>query len=144
MRCPPSDAEVASHKFLVRSGYIRQLAAGLYSYLFLGQRSMLNLDGPAHALPARVLEDNPRPPRELRPTIPRNLEAVCMKALAKRPDQRYTSAGAMARDLRACLSGEAVEAHAVNWLSRISQFLGRRHRDTMPRGWTPLLLLLGL
>src|SRR3954468_10500794 len=40
LREAPSDAEVASHKFLVRSGYIRQLAAGIYSYLFLGQRSV--------------------------------------------------------------------------------------------------------
>src|SRR5258708_34894392 len=34
-----ADEEVASHKFLVRAGYIRQLAAGIYSYLFLGNRS---------------------------------------------------------------------------------------------------------
>jgi prolyl-tRNA synthetase len=39
LREAPADAEVASHRFLVRAGYIRQLAAGLYSYLFLGQRS---------------------------------------------------------------------------------------------------------
>jgi prolyl-tRNA synthetase len=39
LREAPADAEVASHKFLVRAGYIRQLAAGLYSYLFLGTRS---------------------------------------------------------------------------------------------------------
>ena len=39
MREAPADAEVASHKFLVRAGYIRQLAAGIYSYLFLGNRS---------------------------------------------------------------------------------------------------------
>jgi prolyl-tRNA synthetase len=39
LREAPADAEVASHKFLVRAGYIRQLAAGLYSYLFMGQRS---------------------------------------------------------------------------------------------------------
>jgi prolyl-tRNA synthetase len=39
LREAPADAEVASHKFLVRSGYIRQLSAGLYSYLFLGNRS---------------------------------------------------------------------------------------------------------
>ncbi|HTS08184.1 MAG TPA: proline--tRNA ligase [Candidatus Eisenbacteria bacterium] len=39
LREAPADAEVASHKFLVRSGYIRQLAAGIYSYLFLGTRS---------------------------------------------------------------------------------------------------------
>jgi len=39
LREAPADAEVASHKFLVRAGYIRQLSAGIYSYLFLGQRS---------------------------------------------------------------------------------------------------------
>ena len=40
LREAPADAEVASHKFLVRAGYIRQLMAGVYSYLFLGQRSI--------------------------------------------------------------------------------------------------------
>ena len=40
LREAPADAEVASHKFLVRAGYVRQLAAGIYSYLFLGQRTM--------------------------------------------------------------------------------------------------------
>ena len=39
LREAPADAEVASHKLLVRAGYIRQLGAGIYSYLFLGQRS---------------------------------------------------------------------------------------------------------
>src|SRR3954454_12535986 len=43
LREAPADAEVASHKFLVRSGYIRQLAAGIYSYLYLGQRSILKI-----------------------------------------------------------------------------------------------------
>jgi prolyl-tRNA synthetase len=40
LREAPADAEVASHKFLLRSGYIRQVAAGVYSYLLLGQRSI--------------------------------------------------------------------------------------------------------
>ena len=40
LREAPADAEVASHKFLVRSGYIRQLGAGIYSYLFLGNRAI--------------------------------------------------------------------------------------------------------
>src|SRR6202453_4785012 len=39
LREAPAAAEVASHKFLVRAGYIRQLAAGIYYYLFLGNRS---------------------------------------------------------------------------------------------------------
>src|SRR6202167_1401698 len=40
LREAPADAEVASHKFLVRAAYIRQLGAGIDSYLFLGQRSI--------------------------------------------------------------------------------------------------------
>jgi prolyl-tRNA synthetase len=45
LREAPADAEVASHKFLLRSGYVRQLGAGIYSYLFLGQRSIHKIVG---------------------------------------------------------------------------------------------------
>jgi prolyl-tRNA synthetase len=45
LREAPADAEVASHKFLLRAGYIRQLGAGIYNYLFLGQRSMNKIIG---------------------------------------------------------------------------------------------------
>ena len=45
LREAPADAEVASHKFLLRAGYIRRLGAGLYSYLFLGQRSLNKITG---------------------------------------------------------------------------------------------------
>ncbi len=40
LREAPSDAEVTSHKILLRAGYIRQLGAGIYSYLFLATRSI--------------------------------------------------------------------------------------------------------
>ena len=43
LREAPADAEVASHKYLLRAGYVRQLSAGIYSYLFLGYRSMLKI-----------------------------------------------------------------------------------------------------
>src|SRR5581483_12419297 len=39
----PADAEVASHKLLLRAGYIRQLSAGIYNCLFLAQRSLLKI-----------------------------------------------------------------------------------------------------
>jgi prolyl-tRNA synthetase len=45
LREAPADAEVPSHKFLLRAGYIRQLGAGIYSYLFLGQRSLNKIIG---------------------------------------------------------------------------------------------------
>ena len=44
LREAPADAEVASHKFLIRAGYIRQLGAGLYSYLFLAKRSLNKIE----------------------------------------------------------------------------------------------------
>ena len=43
LREAPADAEVASHKFLLRGGYVRQLGAGLYSFLFLGHRAELKI-----------------------------------------------------------------------------------------------------
>ncbi len=43
LREDPADAEVPSHRLLLRAGYIRQLAAGIYSYLYLGQRSVLKI-----------------------------------------------------------------------------------------------------
>jgi prolyl-tRNA synthetase len=43
LREPPAEAEVISHQLLVRAGYIRQLAAGIYNYLLLAQRSLLKI-----------------------------------------------------------------------------------------------------
>jgi prolyl-tRNA synthetase len=45
LREAPADAEVASHKFLLRAGYIRQLGAGIYNYLFLGARALNKIIG---------------------------------------------------------------------------------------------------
>ena len=44
LRDTPSEAEVPSHQLLLRAGYIRQLAAGIYSYLFLAKRSLLKIE----------------------------------------------------------------------------------------------------
>ena len=43
LREDPAEAEVPSHRLLLRAGYIRQLSAGIYSYLFLAQRSLLKI-----------------------------------------------------------------------------------------------------
>src|ERR1700687_3192729 len=45
LREAPADAEVASHKLLIRSGSIRQLGAGIYSFLFLGNRTINKIMG---------------------------------------------------------------------------------------------------
>ncbi len=43
LRENPAEAEVVSHQLLLRAGYVRQLAAGIYNYLFLAQRSLLKI-----------------------------------------------------------------------------------------------------
>ncbi|MDZ4802734.1 MAG: proline--tRNA ligase [Bryobacteraceae bacterium] len=43
LRENPAEAEVVSHQLLLRAGYIRQLSAGIYNYLYLAQRSLLKI-----------------------------------------------------------------------------------------------------
>jgi serine/threonine protein kinase len=58
----------------------------------------------------RVTSEEPRPPRRIRPAIPRDLEAVCLKCLEKHPARRYASAEALADDLRRFVTGIPVLA----------------------------------
>ena len=44
LRDDPADAEVASHRLLVRAGYIRRIAAGIYSWLPLGVITLRNVE----------------------------------------------------------------------------------------------------
>ena len=55
----------------------------------------------------QILEDEPQPPRQLVPNLPAELERVCLTAMAKVVNQRFTTAGDMARALRDLLGGPA-------------------------------------
>jgi len=44
LRDAPAEAEIPSHKLMLRAGYVRQLASGIFSYLPLGQRSMQKIE----------------------------------------------------------------------------------------------------
>jgi hypothetical protein len=58
----------------------------------------------------QVERDDPVPPRRLQPTVPRDLEAVCLKCLEKRPRQRYAGALELADDLRRFLEHRPTRA----------------------------------
>ncbi|MFO0808076.1 MAG: protein kinase [Gemmataceae bacterium] len=69
----------------------------------------------------QVLRDEPVSPTRLAPTIPRDLESVCLKCLEKEPGRRYATADALADDLRRFLDGRPTVARPVNivgWAAR--------------------------
>jgi serine/threonine protein kinase len=115
---------------------------GVILYELLAGR--VPFEGPAHALAARVVEDNPPRLRDHDPSIPRDLEAIAAHAMAKKPADRYRSAGELVRDLRAFLRGERILAQPLTWRSRLQKILQRRHQDVVLHDWSPLLLLLGI
>ncbi len=84
-----------------------------------------------HQQPADVLQSvlNARivPPRELVPEVPKSLEAVLLKATAKRPADRYQTAAAFAEDLRRFHTGRPVKAKHPSWWWKLREW-ARNHR----------------
>ncbi len=68
------------------------------------------LDGSLFSLFTRIMTDEVRPPSKLRKDIPRDIEALLLKALAKNPADRYATAGELADDIKRYLDGEPLLA----------------------------------
>ncbi|MDB5350675.1 MAG: hypothetical protein JWN86_1922 [Planctomycetota bacterium] len=83
---------------------------------FQGNRRMLLL---------QVLEDEPRPPRRLNDKIPRALETICLKAMAKAPSRRYATASDLADDLRNYLHGRPIRARPLSPIGRLRHWCRR-------------------
>jgi serine/threonine-protein kinase len=85
-----------------------------------GEKSM-------EALLRRIRHEPPTRPRQLAPDAPVPLQAVCLRALAKDPADRYQSATELAQEVRRWLADEPVRAHKDAWNVRLGRW-ARRHR----------------
>src|SRR5262249_43390734 len=117
----PEQAMGDSHRVDGRTD-VYSLGVVLYE-LLTGQRPFA---GSGRMILYQVLHDEPPPPRRLNDRVPRDLETVCLKALAKAPAHRYVSAGALAEDLRRFRERKPVRARPVGRLGRLARW-GRRN-----------------
>jgi serine/threonine protein kinase/tetratricopeptide (TPR) repeat protein len=87
-------------------------------------------EGPLGEVLERVRRGQFRPPRQVKPTVLASLEAICLKAMALRPEDRYASAPALADDLQHWLADEPVSCYREPWPARLARW-GRRHRPAV-------------
>ncbi|MEM7245058.1 MAG: bifunctional serine/threonine-protein kinase/formylglycine-generating enzyme family protein [Acidobacteriota bacterium] len=116
------------------------LAVVLYEALTL--RRPFEGEGLADTLDA-IQHHEPTPPIVLEPAVGSDLSKVIMTALAKRPEERYPTASAFARDLRAALAGGGIRARGLSWRRRWSSFCSR-HPRVLQVGLVLLTAVLGI
>ena len=80
----------------------------------------------------QVRKMEPIPPRRLNPTVPRDLETICLKCLEKEPGRRYSTAAALANDLDRWLEGKAINARPVSTPERAWLWAKRQSHPCFP------------
>ncbi len=108
---------------------------------------LITLEPPyAAETPARLLKQvtdhDPVPPRQINPDIPRDLETIVMKAMAREPRQRYSSANELARDLQAFLEDRPIQARRQSWTNRVIRWCRRNPSTAILTASTATALLL--
>src|SRR5690606_17134738 len=110
----PEQASAAQHPIDHRTD-IYSLGATLYE-LLTGEP--LFTGASPHTVISQILTLEPRPPRQIRASIPRDLETILLKCLAKDPGKRYHSANELADDLRAFLEERSIRARRASLVER--------------------------
>jgi hypothetical protein len=99
--------------------------------------------GAPHMVLRQVIEEEPRPPRRLNDAIPRDLETICLEAMAKEPSRRYPTARALADDLGRWQQGIPIRARPAGPFERLMSWT-RRNRRVALLGTAVLSLLVVL
>lgn len=96
---------------------------GILYHLLTG-RAPINAATPTETL-RLVLESDPPWPRLLNPTVPRELEIICLKSLAKEPARRYATASEVGDDLQRFLNRRPIRARPPSIVYRTRKFVQR-------------------
>lgn len=89
----------------------------------------------------QVMENEPVPPRQMNPGIPRDLDTICLKCLQKEQEKRYPSARELAEDLERFVAGEPIHARPVGASERMWMWCKRNPKVALP---TAVAVLLGI
>jgi len=92
----------------------------------------------------RISQEEPRPPRRMDPAIPRDLETIVLKAMAKDPEERYVTALELADDLGRFLQNRPILARPPSAIDRAAKWM-RRHKPAVAAASIVLLVaVMGL
>ena len=96
--------------------------------------------GKAQDVLKKVISGDITPPRQIDPTIPPPLEAICRKAMALKQEDRYPKAMDMAADIEAWLSDEPVSVYPDPWKTRLRRWY-KRHQAAVHTAGAAVLVL---
>ncbi|KAA0212762.1 MAG: serine/threonine protein kinase [Leptolyngbya sp. PLA3] len=129
----PEQASGLSHAIDVRTDVY---SLGVMLYQLLVDRFPYDVEGPLKDVLERIASATPANPRALSRLVHPEAEAIVMKALSKRPEDRYQNAGELGRDIRRFLAGLPIEAKRDSVMYLV--------RKAMHRYWIQSLIAGGL
>jgi hypothetical protein len=98
-----------------------QYAAGVVLYELL--TGAVPFKGPTTVVLHNVIHVEPDSPQKRRAGVPKDLETICLKAMAKSPEDRYPGCQALADDLRRWLEGEPISARRMTFVERLTRWI---------------------